>query len=37
MIGCTKLTAIVVLGLLIGFCFGVLALFIPGMIWGAHQ
>lgn len=33
---CSKVVFGVVIGLLIGAVFGVLALFVPGLIWGAH-
>lgn len=32
--GCGKVVVGVLLGLVIGFCLAVLALFIPGLIWG---
>jgi hypothetical protein len=34
--GC-KLVLAILLGLLIGCCLAVLALFIPGLLWGGHQ
>ena len=34
---CSKLVALVVLGALIGFSFGIVLLFLPGLIWGVHR
>jgi len=36
MFGCTKLALAIIAGAIIGICLAVLALFIPGLIWGSH-
>jgi hypothetical protein len=33
----TKISLLIIVGVAIGFCLGVAALFIPGLIFGNHQ
>jgi hypothetical protein len=35
--GCAKIVVAIAFGLLIGLCLAVVALMIPGLIWGDHQ